>query len=47
MLGKKTVDQLTDISLRDGIKAEAMDAVAPLFPKGTVLKVFFPQFVIQ
>jgi flagellar FliL protein len=47
MLGKKTVDQLTDISLRDGIKAEAMDAVAPLFPKGSVLKVFFPQFVIQ
>ncbi|HEY4219231.1 MAG TPA: flagellar basal body-associated FliL family protein [Gemmatimonadaceae bacterium] len=47
MLGKKTVDQLTDITQRDGIKTEAMDAVAPLFPKGTVLKVFFPQFVIQ
>lgn len=47
LLGKKTVDQLTDISQRDGIKKEVLAAVAPLFPKGTVTKVFFPQFVIQ
>jgi flagellar protein FliL len=47
LLGKKTVDELTDISLRDGIKKEVLDAVTPLFPKGAVLKVFFPQFVIQ
>jgi flagellar FliL protein len=47
LLGKKTVEDLTDITLRDGIKTEVMDAVAPLFPKGAILKVFFPQFVIQ
>jgi flagellar FliL protein len=47
LLGKKTVDQLTDIAERDAIKKEVMDAVSPMFPKGAVLKVFFPQFVIQ
>jgi flagellar FliL protein len=47
LLGKKTVDELTDISQRDKIKQEVLDAVAPLFPKGSLLKVFFPQFVIQ
>ena len=47
LLGKKTIDQLTDISQRDQIKKEVLAAVAPLFPKGTVTKVFFPQFVIQ
>ena len=29
------------------IKKQVLDVVAPLFPKGAVLKVFFPQFVIQ
>jgi flagellar FliL protein len=47
LLGKKSVDELTDISLREGIKKEVLAAVTPLFPKGAVLKVFFPQFVIQ
>jgi flagellar FliL protein len=47
LLGKKTVDQLTDISQREQIKKEVLAAVAPLFPKGVVTKVFFPQFVIQ
>ena len=47
LLGKKSIDQLTDISQRDGIKKEVLAAVAPLFPKGVVTKVFFPQFVIQ
>lgn len=47
LLGKKTVDQLTDINQREGIKKEVLSAIAPLFPKGTVTKVFFPQFVIQ
>ena len=47
LLGKKTVEELTDISLRDGIKKEVLDAIDPLFPKGAVRKVFFPQFVIQ
>ncbi|MEP6493413.1 MAG: flagellar basal body-associated FliL family protein [bacterium] len=46
LLGRKTVDEL-DIMQRDRIKKEVLDAVAPLFPPGTVLKLFFPQFVIQ
>lgn len=47
VLGRKTVDELSDINKRDAIKAELLDAVAPLFPKNSLLKVFFPQFVIQ
>ncbi len=47
LLGKKTVDQLTNIMEREAIKSEVLDAVRPLFPKGAVLKVFFPQFVTQ
>jgi len=47
LLGKKTIDELTDIAKRDGIKQEVLAAVSPVFPKGAVLKVFFPQFVIQ
>jgi flagellar protein FliL len=47
LLGKKTVEELTDPNLRDAIKKQVLDVVMPVFPKGTVLKVFFPQFVIQ
>jgi flagellar FliL protein len=47
LLGKKTIDELTDITKRDEIKKEVLEAVSPLFPKGGVVKVFFPQFVIQ
>jgi flagellar protein FliL len=47
LLGKKTIDELTDIAKRDEIKLEVLAAVSPVFPKGSVLKVFFPQFVIQ
>ena len=47
LLGRKTVDQLTDISVRDQIKSEVIASVATLFPKGSVKRVYFPQFVIQ
>ncbi|HTE45455.1 MAG TPA: flagellar basal body-associated FliL family protein [Gemmatimonadaceae bacterium] len=47
LLGRKTVEELSDIMQREKIKKEVLDAVAPLFPPGTVLKLFFPQFVIQ
>lgn len=47
LLGKKTVDELTDPSQRDAIKKEVLATVSPVFPKNTVLKVFFPQFVVQ
>lgn len=47
LLGKKPIDQLTDIGQRDAIKKEVLTAVSAVFPKGTVTRVFFPQFVIQ
>lgn len=47
LLGKKTVEELTDPAQREPIKREVLAAVLPVFPKNTVLKVFFPQFVIQ
>lgn len=47
VLGRKTVDELSDITKREDIKTEVLGAVAPLFAKGSVLQVFFPQFVIQ
>lgn len=47
LLGKKPLDVLSDINQRDAIKKEVLAAVSPLFPKGVVTKVFFPQFVIQ
>ncbi len=47
VLGRKTVAQLTDVQLRDGIKTEVLTAVASLFPKGDVVKIYFPQFVVQ
>jgi flagellar FliL protein len=47
MLGKKTVEELSDITLREGMKQEVLASVAGLFPKDGVRKVFFAQFVIQ
>lgn len=47
LLGKKTVEELTNPADRETIKKQVLDAVVPVFPKGAVLKVFFPQFVIQ
>lgn len=47
LLSKKTVEELTDVNAREPIKKEVLAAVAPLFPQGDVVKVFFPQFVIQ
>ena len=47
LLGKKTIDELTDMSKRDAVKKEVLEAVSPVFPKGAVVKVFFPQFVVQ
>ena len=47
MLGKKTVEELSDITLRDTMKKEVIAAVASLFAKGAVRNVFFAQFVIQ
>ncbi len=46
-LGGKTVDQLTDISARDGIKTEIQSAITARFGKTAVKRLYFPQFVVQ
>jgi flagellar protein FliL len=47
LLSKKTVEELTEPAERENMKKQVLDVVVPVFPKGAVLKVFFPQFVIQ
>jgi flagellar FliL protein len=47
VLGKKTVEELTDIAQREQIKKDVLDSVGALFEKGAIKKVFFGQFVIQ
>jgi flagellar FliL protein len=46
-LGAKTVDQLTDISTREGIKSEIQAAITARFGKASVKRLYFPQFVVQ
>lgn len=46
-LGGKTVDQLTDISTREGIKTELQAAITARFGKSSVKRLYFPQFVVQ
>ena len=45
--GLKTVEELTDITKREALKAEVLGILTPLFPPGTLKHVYFPQFVIQ
>jgi len=48
LLGERTVDQLADMSQRDGMKRELMDSLnVRLARKDAVKRVYFPQFVIQ
>jgi flagellar FliL protein len=46
-LGKRTVDQLADMTQRDSIKVQLTKAAGTLFKKGAVKRIYFPQFVIQ
>jgi len=46
-LGTKNVDQLTDISTREGIKVELQTAITARFGKASVKRLYFPQFVVQ
>lgn len=46
-LGTKTVEQLTDIANREGIKNELHTAIATRFGKSAVKRLYFPQFVVQ
>lgn len=45
--GRKTVEELTDMSRRPEMKKEVLALMKPLFPAGTITAVYFPQFVIQ
>jgi flagellar FliL protein len=47
VLGRKTVDQLTDVNGREAIKQEVLATVAAMFKKGDVVRIYFPQFVVQ
>jgi flagellar FliL protein len=48
ILGQRTVEQLADMSLRDGLKKELVDTLnARLKSKTAIKRVYFPQFVIQ
>ena len=48
ILGQRTVEQLVDMSLREGLKKELVDTLnARLKSKTAVKRVYFPQFVIQ
>jgi flagellar FliL protein len=46
-LGSKTVDQLTDITTREGIKTELLATITARFGKNAVKRLYFPQFVVQ
>jgi flagellar FliL protein len=46
-LSKKTVDELSDVSLRDGLKTELTTSLKERFGKKSVKQLYFPQFVIQ
>lgn len=47
LLGSQTVQELSDISNREGIKEQITTIVTDLLSSGQVLDVFFPRFVIQ
>ena len=47
VLGTKTVEELADVTKREGLKKEMLAAIAKLFPDAGVTQVYFPQFVIQ
>ena len=46
-LGRKTVDELSDVTGRDVIKTELIAAVQERFGKDSIKHLYFPQFVIQ
>ncbi|MCA9736973.1 MAG: flagellar basal body-associated FliL family protein [Gemmatimonadota bacterium] len=47
IFGRRSVDQLSDIALRDSLKAEVADALSELLESGDVVSLFMPRFVIQ
>jgi flagellar FliL protein len=51
VMGAKTVDQLSDMAMRDSLRKELGDSLTSLVPKAqrkqAIRRVYFPQFVIQ
>ena len=47
LLSKKTIEQVTDIQARDQFATELKAMLGRMFGDGTVVKIYFPQFVIQ
>ena len=47
VLARKTVDELTDTSRRDGLKDELLEAIRALSFQGDLLQIHIPQFVVQ
>lgn len=47
VLGSKTVEQLADMRYREQLKQELMDSLGVMFKKGSIRRIYFPQFVIQ
>jgi flagellar protein FliL len=48
ILGERTVEQLADMNLREGLKKQLTDSLnARLENKSAIKRVYFPQFVIQ
>ncbi len=51
VVGAKSVEQLTEMTMRDGLRKELTDSLTQMLPKKqrkkAISRVFFPQFVIQ
>jgi flagellar FliL protein len=47
LLETKTIPELSDVTRRDSLKAQIQATLAKELPKGTLRKVYLPQFVIQ
>jgi len=47
VMGSKTVEELSDMQMREAIKKELTDSLGALFKKGAIRRIYFPQYVIQ
>jgi len=47
VLGSKTVDELTDVSMREGISLELFRSLESVVGEGSIHRIFIPQFVVQ
>jgi flagellar FliL protein len=47
MLGRKSIEELSDVGQREAIKTEVSTAISERFGKNIVKQLYFPQFVLQ